>query len=71
MLPVETHFRVKRHIQIESEGMRKDISWKQHNKMVVAALVLDKIDFKIKSGTKKQRGLYNDKGINTRRYNTF
>ena len=39
--------------------------------MVVAALILDKIDFKIKSGTKKQRGLYNDKGINTRRYNTF
>ena len=69
MLPVETHFRVKRHIQIESEGMRKDISWKQHDKMVVAALILDKID--LKSGTKKQRGLYNDKGINTRRYNTF
>ena len=37
--------------------------------MVVAALILDKID--LKSGTKKQRGLYNDKGINTRRYNTF
>ena len=40
--------------------------------MLVAALILDKIDFKTKSGTKKkQRGLYNDKGINTRRYNTF
>ena len=45
------------HIQTESEGMEKDIPCKWKSKKAgVAILILDKIDFKIKTITRDKEG---------------
>ena len=46
------------HIQTESEGMEKDIPCKWKSKAGVAILILDKIDFKIKTITRDKEGHY-------------
>ena len=64
----------KGHIQTESEGLEKDISckWRPKKKAGVAILISDKIDFKIKTGTRDKEGLYIDQGVNSRRrYNNY
>ena len=49
------------HIQIESEGLEKDISctWRPKERRV-AILISDKIDFEIKTVKRERRTLHND-----------
>ena len=57
----------KGHIQTETEGLEKDISykWRPKKKKGVAKLISDKIDFKIKNVKRdKKRMLHNDQRIN-------
>ena len=50
----------KGHIQTESEGLEKDIPWKQRPKKQagVAILISDKIDFKTKAVKRDREGHY-------------
>ena len=50
----------KGHIQTESEGLEKDIPWKQRPKKQagVAILISDKIDFKTKAVKREREGHY-------------
>ena len=64
----------KGHIQIESEGLEKDISckWRPKKKKAgVIILILDKIDFEKGCGKRQRRTLHNDQRINPRRYNDY
>ena len=49
----------KGHIQTESEGLEKDIPWKQRPKEAeVAILMSDKVDFKTKAVKRDKEGHY-------------
>lgn len=51
------------HVQTESEGMEKDISFKiKPNKGRVAILISDKVDFKTKANKRQKSSIFNDKG---------
>ena len=59
MLSTRDPPRNKRHIQTESEGLEKDITWKQRPKKAgVAILISDKIDFKTKAVKRDKDGYY-------------
>ena len=57
MLSTRDPLQTQGHIQTESEGMEKDIPCKWKSKKAgVAILILDKIDFKIKTITRDKEG---------------
>ena len=59
MLPTRDPLQTQGHIQIESEGIEKDIPCNGNQKKAgVAILISDKIDFKIKTIKRDKEGHY-------------